>query len=87
MPDPKDRDKLVYPVNTDAVKQYFVKMEKLDKSQTWKGGLGKKSVSMDWKPERTVHAKIRDIKIEKTIILIDWNPKGRSMQKLRIMTK
>jgi len=29
-------------VNTDAVKKYFVKMKKLDKSQTWKRGLGKK---------------------------------------------
>jgi len=42
----KDGDKLVSHVNADAVKKYFVKIYKkkkqLDKSQTWKGGLGKK---------------------------------------------
>jgi len=32
----------VRPVNTIAVKKYFVKIKKLDKSQTRKGGLGKK---------------------------------------------
>jgi len=28
-------------MNTDAIKKYFVQKKKLDKSQTWKGGLGK----------------------------------------------
>jgi len=32
-------------VNIDAVKKYFVKMKKLDKSQTCKRGLGKKRAS------------------------------------------
>jgi len=41
-------------------------MKKLDKSRTWKRGLGKKNVSMNWKPERTVHAKVRDIKNDET---------------------
>ena len=36
-----DGDKLARPMNAGAVKKYFVKKEKLDKSQTWKGGLGK----------------------------------------------
>jgi hypothetical protein len=38
----KNGGKLVCPVNTDAVKKYFVKKEKLAKSKTRKGGLGKK---------------------------------------------
>jgi hypothetical protein len=38
----KNNDKLVCPVNTDAVKKYFVKKKRLDKPQTLKGGLGKK---------------------------------------------
>jgi len=28
-------------MKADAVKKYFVKKKELDKSQTWKGGLGK----------------------------------------------
>ena len=36
----KDDDSHVL-LNTDAVKKYFVKKKQLDKSQTWKGGLGK----------------------------------------------
>ena len=34
--------KLARPMKAGAVKKYFVKHEKLDKSQTWKSGLGKK---------------------------------------------
>jgi len=43
-----DGDKLTRLMNTDAVKKYFVKInqinqkkKQLDKSQTWKGNLGK----------------------------------------------
>jgi len=36
-----DGVKLARPMKADAVKKYFVKKIKLDKSQTWKGGLGK----------------------------------------------
>jgi len=35
-----DSDKPACPVYTDAVKKYSIK-RKHDKSQTWKGGLGK----------------------------------------------
>jgi len=38
----RNDDELVCPVNTDALEKYFVKMKRFDKSQTWKGGLGKK---------------------------------------------
>ena len=37
-----DGDKLARPIKADAVKKYSVKNKKLDKSQTWKGGFGKK---------------------------------------------
>jgi len=37
----RDGDKLARPMKVDAVKKYFVKKIKLDKSQTWKGGLDK----------------------------------------------
>ena len=46
-----DGDELTRPMKTDAVKKYFVKKWKLDKSQILKGDLG---VSVDWKPERAV---------------------------------
>ena len=36
-----DSDKLTRPMNVGAVKKYSVKKKKLDKLQTWKGGLGK----------------------------------------------
>jgi len=36
-----DGGKLARPMKADAVKKYFVKKIKLDKSQTWKGGLDK----------------------------------------------
>ena len=36
-----DGGKLARPMKADAVKKYFVKKIKLDKSQTWKGGSGK----------------------------------------------
>ena len=37
-----DGGKLARPLKADAVKKYFVKKnKKLDKSQIWKGGLGK----------------------------------------------
>jgi len=36
-----DGDKLARPIKADAVKKYSVKNKKLDKSQTWKGGLSK----------------------------------------------
>lgn len=87
MPNTKNEGKLVCPVNTDAVKKYFVKMKKLDKSQTGKGGLGKKRASR-WteNPKGRPMQKLETYK-KKMIILIGWNPQKRSMQKLRIMTK
>jgi len=36
-----DGGKLARPMKADAVKKYFVKNKKLDKSQIWKGDLGK----------------------------------------------
>ena len=36
-----DDDKHTRHMNVGAVKKYSVKNRKLDKSQTWKGGLGK----------------------------------------------
>jgi len=36
-----DGGKLARPMRADAVKKYFVKKKELDKSQIWKGGLGK----------------------------------------------
>ena len=39
-----DGDKLARPMNAGAVTKYFIKKnikKELDKSQTWKGGLGK----------------------------------------------
>jgi len=36
-----DSGKLARPMKADAVKKYFVKNKKLDKSQIWKGDLGK----------------------------------------------
>jgi len=68
-------------------------MEKLDKSQTWKRGLGKKRASR-WteNPKGRSMQKLETYKNDemkkwKMIILIGWNPQGRSMQKLRIMAK
>jgi len=40
------------------------------------------SVSVDWKPERAVQAKIRDIQ-KFTIILIGWNPKRAIYAKVK----
>jgi len=37
-----DGGKLARPMKADAVKKYFVKKKELDKSQIWKGDLGKK---------------------------------------------
>jgi len=40
------------------------------------------SVSVDWKPERAVQAKIRDMN-KNVIILIDWNPKKAIYAKVK----
>ena len=49
-------------MNTDAVKKYFVKMKKLDKSQTWKLGLGKNERLVGLKTREGGPGKIRDTK-------------------------
>jgi len=41
------------------------------------------SVSLDWKPERAVQAKIRDKKKKNTIIPIGWNPKREIYAKIK----
>jgi len=64
----------------------LLKKKQLDKSQTWKGGLGKMSVSVDWKPERTVQAKIKDIK-KMMIILIGRKPERAIYAKVKDYNK
>jgi hypothetical protein len=45
------------------IHSYQKNKKELAKSKTWKGGLGKKkSVLVDWKPERAIQAKVRDSK-------------------------
>jgi len=71
-----------------AVKKYFVKkkIKKLDKSQTWKGDLGKNKRLDGLKTRKGGPSKIRDMNKNNYPNRLK-NPQGRSMQKLRIMTK
>jgi len=52
-----DGGKLARPMKADAVKKYLVKKIKLDKSQTWKGGLGKNERLGGLKTRKAVQAK------------------------------
>ena len=68
-----DGVKLARCMKADAVKKYFVKKIKLDKSQTWKRGLGKNEHLGGLKTRKGGPGK----KLEtwtKMIILIDWKP-------------